>query len=262
MFLLLFAGCSDYGFGDEAEHATPDPSSWGATTDHDGDGIEDGFDPDDDNDGIPDSEDPDDDGDGVPDTEDPDGNDDDTDDDDDGIPDEDDPDDDGDGTPDVDDPDDDEDGTPDEYEDDPCWEPDAALDKHPAAGLVVTQDDIGFDLIFVGSDAGYTNELWLWDPAKVYVATGHATAPGTLVSVGSFAVGTELVFAIVVTDNGNTWYSGPATRNADSFDHAAITYVGDCEWVVGFEDEDGGGDQDFNDIELTIAGPLEMQLVP
>lgn len=146
--------------------------------------------------------------------------------------------------------------------DDRCYDPGTAYDMHPAAGLVVTQDNLGFDIRFEGSSAGYTSELWLWQPQQVWVGTGHVTAEGTTTSVGSFAAGTELEFAIVVQDTGYTYYSGPSSRNTDGFNHAAVTYSGDCEWIVGFEDQLGGGDQDFNDIELTIMGPLELQPVP
>lgn len=145
--------------------------------------------------------------------------------------------------------------------DDGCYDPGTAYDTHPAAALVVTQPDIGFDITFEGSSAGYTSELWLWEPLQVYVGTGHVTDTGTNVPVGSFAAGTELKFAIVVTDTGLTYYSGPATRNADGFNHAAVTYAGECRWIVGFEDQYGGGDQDFNDIELAISGPLELRPV-
>ncbi len=143
---------------------------------------------------------------------------------------------------------------------DECWDPDSAYDMHPAAGLVVTQR-LALQVSYEGSDAGYTSELYLSSPDSIYLGTGHVTAEGTTTYLGIFDVGTELVFSIQVTDNGNVFYSGPASRNADGFNHAAITYAGDCVWLVGFEDEYGGGDQDFNDIELTISGPLEMQQV-
>lgn len=144
--------------------------------------------------------------------------------------------------------------------DDECYDPDAAYDMHPAAGLVVTQP-LELVVAYQGSDAGYTSELYLESPYSLYLGTGHQTAPGTATSLGVLPPGAELIFSIRVTDNGNVFYSGPASRNTDGFNHAAITYAGECVWVVGFEDEYGGGDQDFNDIELTITGPLEMQLV-
>jgi hypothetical protein len=144
--------------------------------------------------------------------------------------------------------------------DDECYDPSSAYDMHPAAGLVVTQAR-NIVVAYQGSNAGFTSELWLSSPASVYLGTGHTTPVGATTDLGSFPPGTELVFSIRVTDTSDVFYSGPASRNADGFNHAAITYVGDCVWVVGFEDEYGGGDQDFNDIELSIHGPLEMQLV-
>ncbi|MDP6934591.1 MAG: DUF4114 domain-containing protein [Myxococcota bacterium] len=152
------------------------------------------------------------------------------------------------------------DDTPDTGSEDECYEPDSAYDMHPAAGLVVTQAQ-ELSVTFEGSDAGYTNELHLSSPSELHLATGHLTTEGDSTVLGTFSPGTELVFSILVTDTGYTFYSGPSSRNADDFVHAAITYDGDCVWLVGFEDEYGGGDQDFDDIELTISGPLQMQLV-
>ena len=145
--------------------------------------------------------------------------------------------------------------------DDGCYDPSTAYDMHPAAGLVVTGSD-ALTATYLGSDAGYTSELYLNSPVNVYIATGHATATGTATGLGAFTPGTELVFSILVTNSGDTFLSGPASRNADCFRHAAITYSGDCVWLVGFEDSYGGGDQDFDDIILEISGPMEMQLVP
>ncbi len=165
----------------------------------------------------------------------------------------------GDAPPDSDEPSD-SDAPQDSGLDDECYDPSSAYDMHPAAGLVVTQT-LDIATTYVGSDAGFTSELYLSSPVTVYLGTGHVTAAGTVSLLGSFDPGTELVFSIHVTDNGNVYYSGPSSRNADDFNHAAITYAGDCVWLVGFEDEYGGGDQDFNDIEFSISGPLEMQLV-
>ncbi len=146
-------------------------------------------------------------------------------------------------------------------EGDGCFDPSSAYDLHPAAGLVVTDDSVPIIAIYDGSDAGYTSELWLTSPRTKYIATGHESSPGTSVDLGTYDVGTELVFAIKVTDNGQWFYSGPGERNSDGQLHGAVTYKGDCGWTVGFEDSWGGGDQDFNDITMTIGGELEMQIV-
>ena len=144
---------------------------------------------------------------------------------------------------------------------DGCYDPDSAYDKHPAAGLVAVDASSVITATYDGSDAGYTSELWLTGSPSVYIATGHTSSAGTSVDLGAFAVGTELVFAIRVTDEDLWYYSGPAKRNRDGVLHAAVTYQGACKWTVGFEDSWGGGDQDFNDITMTIDGALEMQIV-
>ncbi len=144
---------------------------------------------------------------------------------------------------------------------DGCYDPSSAYDKHPAAGLVVIDDTSVITATYDGSDAGYTSELWLTGSPSVYIATGHNSSAGTRVDLGTFKLATELVFAIRVTDEDWWFYSGPASRNGDNTLHSAVTYLGSCKWTVGFEDSWGGGDQDFNDITMTIQGGLEMQLV-
>ena len=241
--VLLTTGCSDSSLG------TLSDGSMAPSDDDDVEGAADDDDlADDDDSGSPYD-------DTQPDGDDDDGSPDGPDDDDDESPDGQDDDDE---TPDGPD-DDDDDATPIDA-DDECFDPDSAYDMHPAAGLVVTQA-LDVSVVFEGGDAGYTSELYLYSPDVVYLGTGNVTAPGLTTDLGVFTPGLELIFSIVVTNNGTSFYSGPASRNDDGFDHVAVTYVGECTWVIGFEDEFGGGDQDFNDIELTITGPLEMQLV-
>ena len=153
----------------------------------------------------------------------------------------------------------DEPDEPEEVEDD-CYDPNSAYDKHPAAGLVATDTDTIW-VAYMGSDAQFTSEFYLESPGYMHLGTGHLTPDGKLFKLGSLKPGTELKFSIHVQETGHRFYSGPADRNADGFNHAAVTYLGDCTWRVGFEDTYGGGDQDFDDIIIEIEGPLEMQLV-
>jgi hypothetical protein len=71
-------------------------------------------------------------------------------------------------------------------------------------------------------------------------------------------VGTELVFATQVVTTGDHWQSGPGTRNRDGVVHGAATYEGGCAWLIGFEDLDGGGDLDYNDIVMEVSGMLQQ----
>lgn len=141
-----------------------------------------------------------------------------------------------------------------EVPDDECHQPEFEYDKHPEARLVV--DDVG-DLVatFEGSDAGYTNELWL---DSTLIAVGHSTAVGTETAL-SASVGDELKFRMHVRDTGDDFWIGDASRNADGFTHSAVTYLGDCTYRVGFEDTWGGGDQDFDDIVMVVKGDVRME---
>jgi hypothetical protein len=77
----------------------------------------------------------------------------------------------------------------------------------------------------------------------------HSTAPGTTFSIGAFAAGTVLDFALMVNSTGNTFHTGPAAGNPDGLIHAVVTYNSGSpgNTLVSFEDILGGGDMDFND---------------
>ena len=77
----------------------------------------------------------------------------------------------------------------------------------------------------------------------------HATAPGSTVSIGTFAAGTVLDFALMVVNTGNVFHTGPAAGNPDGVIHAVVTYNFGAPGTtrVGFEDILGGGDLDYND---------------
>jgi hypothetical protein len=74
-----------------------------------------------------------------------------------------------------------------------------------------------------------------------------------------FAAGDELVFALTVRQTGETFYSGPASRNFDGASHSSAVRMPDGTVVVGFEDLTGGGDQDFNDLMIALTGDLEVR---
>lgn len=149
---------------------------------------------------------------------------------------------------------------PDAPEDDGCLDPDSGYESHPEARLIINDWSQPITATYTGSDAGYTSELWLYSPAQQHIATGHDTPEGTTVEIGAAAAGTELVFQLVVLSTGDVFYSGPPARNEDGHIHAALTYIGDCQWRVGFEDQWGGGDQDFDDIQMVLSGDLAISL--
>jgi hypothetical protein len=114
---------------------------------------------------------------------------------------------------------------------------------------------------FLGSDAGYTNLLFLHSPDPADNTTGatlifnnQATLIGTTFDLGYFTAGTELIFRIDVTNTGDQFFNGTASRNADNVFHAVVdTAYAPNQTYVGFEDIYGGGDQDYNDINYSFT---------
>ena len=122
----------------------------------------------------------------------------------------------------------------------------------PAAELVVIDADATATATFCDGSAGYTSEVWLDEPSTVYIGTGHLTPYGAEVDLGAFKAGDELIFFIYVHDTGYTYYTGPGSRNPDGMVHAAVTDLGDGAYHVGFEDLEGGGDRDYDDINIVV----------
>jgi hypothetical protein len=99
-----------------------------------------------------------------------------------------------------------------------------------------------------GIDADLSNDQFIFN--------NHASAVGSTVNLGSFAVGTELVFRLFVNNTGNSFYSGPASRNPDAKEHARVQgnwHPG--ETLVSFEDLFGTpeGVNGFNDLSFSFT---------
>jgi hypothetical protein len=104
---------------------------------------------------------------------------------------------------------------------------------------------------FTGSDAGYDNLLFLATTSSGTIFEGHATVVGTTAFLGNFAAGTELEFALN-NQQGNIWYTGSGSRNSDGLAHALVDGSTPGLVSVGFEDLNGGGDKDYNDLQFTV----------
>ena len=127
---------------------------------------------------------------------------------------------------------------------------------------------------YEGNSAGYTNDLYLvldgsgnpFDDGDnsndLFIFRNHTSPVGSTVNLGSFAIGTELIFRLNVTNTGDNFYTGLASRNPDNRFHARVDGAyGPGETLVSFEDllnlpEYPGG---FNDLSFsftnTVAGP-------
>ncbi|MCS7090127.1 MAG: DUF4114 domain-containing protein [Verrucomicrobiota bacterium] len=133
----------------------------------------------------------------------------------------------------------------------------------PGAQIVMPYDG-NVTLKFLGGSAGFSNDLYLDSPVGAYsgvIFNNHSTPIGTVVSLGHFTTGTELIFRLYVHDTGYSFYSGPASRNPDQEAHAAVEVLGH-EMQVGFEDLYGGGDRDYNDLIFSISFQRTGQPVP
>jgi len=111
----------------------------------------------------------------------------------------------------------------------------------PSAQLVVVASDATAQATFCGGAAGFSSDTFVvQDSGDVYIGTGNVTPSGSVVDLGAFAAGEELVFYIYVRDTGETFYSGPGSRNTDGIVHAAVTDLGGGAFHVGFEPDASG----------------------
>src|SRR4051812_10748498 len=82
------------------------------------------------------------------------------------------------------------------------------------AGLGVFVTGTG-DIIatYQGNSASYSNDLYLGvsassSPSDVFIFNNHTTPVGTIADLGSFAVGTELIFRLYVSNTNTNYYTG------------------------------------------------------
>jgi hypothetical protein len=103
---------------------------------------------------------------------------------------------------------------------------------------------------YLGNSAAYSNDLRL---NGTFIFNNHSTPVGTTADLGSFAVGTELIFELYVNNTGNSFFTGPASRNPDSHTHARVQ----SDWepdtsLVSFEDL-FNGPFEFNDLSFSFT---------
>ena len=103
----------------------------------------------------------------------------------------------------------------------------------------------------IASSAGFNIELYLISPGpQRFVATNRD--PGAIVKLGSFSPGAELIFGVFVRDTQQFFRMGSGSGNPDGLMHAEVTCFAGNRSVIGFEDQQGGGDGDYNDLLVTI----------
>jgi hypothetical protein len=72
------------------------------------------------------------------------------------------------------------------------------------------------------------------------------------VKLGSFPAGAELKFGVLVRETQKIFQMGSGAGNPDGLPHAELTCFGVGRANVGFEDQAGGGDRDYNDLLCAV----------
>ncbi|RYD34548.1 MAG: PEP-CTERM sorting domain-containing protein [Verrucomicrobiaceae bacterium] len=135
-------------------------------------------------------------------------------------------------------------------------------------GLPVFANGGNVTATYEGNSAGYDNFLYLERSADLkpgldgdqsndlFVFFNHGNNEGDTLELGNFPSGTELVFRLYVSNTGDNFYSGEASRNADGFAHARV----DNSWkpnttLVSFEDLYNlpEGVNGFNDLSFSFT---------
>ncbi|WP_321429450.1 DUF4114 domain-containing protein [uncultured Methanolobus sp.] len=117
---------------------------------------------------------------------------------------------------------------------------------------VIVPYDSNVVITFLASNSGYNDQFGLSSPSSMFFGYGYSTPAGTVFDLGNYTNGTELILYLT-NQPGQTFYSGPASRNPDNVAHAYVKSISDDTWNVGWEDLYGGGDRDYNDIIYNIT---------
>jgi hypothetical protein len=142
------------------------------------------------------------------------------------------------------------------------------LDTPILGGSLLVASDGNVHAGFLGSDAGYYNTLFLDSPddfGTTELFNKYSPLDGSLIDLGFYKTGTELIFRLDVHNTQLSFFTGAANRNPDDLAHAmATTSILDGLYVttVSFEDLLGGGDLDYNDFTFVLTNVLDPAPVP
>jgi len=124
----------------------------------------------------------------------------------------------------------------------------------PGLGARAIANGEPIEIEILPSDAGVVSDIYLTKlltvPVRQFLGTNRDA--GRVTSFESFAAGEELRFEIFVHSTGLTYSTGPADRNPDNLAHATVVATSPTSLTVGFEDVFGGGDRDYNDVQLRV----------
>ena len=116
---------------------------------------------------------------------------------------------------------------------------------------------------YKGNSAAFSNDLYLVDGTSpgvdFFIFNNHTNTVDDTVNLGSFSIGTELIFRLHVNNTGFDYFTGPAIRNPDNEIHARVQSTGlpspefaPNESLVSFEDL-FNGPFDYNDLGFSFT---------
>ncbi len=126
-------------------------------------------------------------------------------------------------------------------------------------------------LTFLGASAGYNNQLFYLTVAGTPIFEINGGTPAsvgdTVTIPASLLAGDEIVFALHVVNTNENLYSGDGIngpsaanpfRSSDPNGYgnkyaSVVPVIAGQSWNVGFEDITGAPDDDFNDLEFSVA---------
>lgn len=124
---------------------------------------------------------------------------------------------------------------------------------------------------YQGNSAAYSNDLYfmlngLGNPGDdgilgndLFIFNNHTSPVGSTANLGSFTIGTELMFRLHVNNTGFDYITGSASRNPDTHTHARVqeNWLPN-ETLVSFEDLHNGP-FDFNDLSFSFTNTVTTQ---
>ena len=121
---------------------------------------------------------------------------------------------------------------------------------------------------FISTEAGYNSDLYLFTDDgiadnDIFLFNNKAASPDDSIILSGLLGKGELIFRLLVNNTTEEFFSGDAARNSDNVEHASVDLeIATGVAIIGFKDILGGGDNDFNDIIISVADlpvPLSCQ---
>lgn len=122
-------------------------------------------------------------------------------------------------------------------------------------GIISPCNDAQVEVIWIGSDAGYTGELSWVNPlengSNIALWTNHSASAGdSFVLPGTFAEGQRIDFVYEIISGGIDIFS---TANESDWGQFSVDASDPHNVIVGIEDiRLPGGDSDFNDAQFHV----------